>query len=186
MPPSSTDLSESSLRVLPSGWTIAKHFHGDHVIVFGGQDCALLQDGSVRTVGHPCPVTQKQESVYRHIHTESQSHSLFFSYTSIIIHILCVYCHVICLSVGGLERMWEWVYIVTAVVWQLQHDFCFCWWLWHLVVFSLYITMGYVHIWLWQHYIDLSHYSMVCHWTLILKWLRRPGLDFWKSVCSGS
>ena len=56
-------------------WTIAKHFHGDHVISRGGQDCALMQDGPIRTLDPRRPVAQEQESVYTNTHTHTHTHT---------------------------------------------------------------------------------------------------------------
>ena len=58
-------------------WTIAKPFHGDHIIIRGGQDCAPLQDGPVRTLDRLCPASQEQESVHTHKHTLTEKNKSF-------------------------------------------------------------------------------------------------------------
>lgn len=50
---------------------LAKHFHGDHfIVVWGGQDHALLQDRPIRTLDQP-----KQESVRTHASSASCMHT---------------------------------------------------------------------------------------------------------------
>ena len=88
-------------------WTIAKHFHGDHVIIRGGQDCALMQDGPIRTLDPLWPVAQEQESVHTHTHTHSHTQTIplmktvqFFSVPVVCVcewvcYCCCLYCMMI-------------------------------------------------------------------------------------------
>lgn len=110
-------------------WTIAKHFHGDHIIICGGQDRALLQDGPIRTLDHVCSVAQKQESVHTH-HTHTiplikncvNSSLLHSIATSVCVSIVMAVCVLVLLweRVCVCER--EWVCIVAVCSLSVQYS----------------------------------------------------------------